>query len=166
MDAHRIEVIQRIVDFLRGIGLTTLETELPPDTFLPGIRIDGGILAWDPDQLKYAGDLLHEAGHLAILPPTLRATANAKILESFPNAELGAVAWSYAASLHLGLALEIVFHDHGYQGHATGIRRTISLGLVPGLPVLEAAGMAASRHHATTLGCQPFPRMRHWLRQE
>ena len=52
----------RIVDFLRGIGLPVTEGSVPDDCFLPGVRIHHGTLVFDRQRLQWPGDLLHEAG--------------------------------------------------------------------------------------------------------
>jgi hypothetical protein len=37
-------------------------------------------------------------------------------LESTPGEEMAAIAWSYAACVHLGLEPTVVFHSDGYKG--------------------------------------------------
>ncbi len=74
-----------IFDFIARIWLPIAEASLPTTTFLPGIMIRDGGLVVDPSQLKWPGDLLHEAGHLAVLPPALRALANDDLAEEFDD---------------------------------------------------------------------------------
>ena len=62
----------RIVDWLREIGLTVRLAPLGAETFLPGVTMEPGGILVDPEQLLYSGDLLHEAGHLAIMVPARR----------------------------------------------------------------------------------------------
>src|SRR5258708_1523489 len=57
-----------VLDFLRGIGLAVSIGEIEGPTVLPGIRVVAGGLVVDPARLKHPGDLLHEAGHLAVMP--------------------------------------------------------------------------------------------------
>ena len=47
--------------------------------FLPGIRLEQGALLVDESQLTYPGDLLHEAGHIAMTPPELRPSLSGAI---------------------------------------------------------------------------------------
>ncbi|MEP7188409.1 MAG: hypothetical protein ABI901_04360 [Roseiflexaceae bacterium] len=63
-----------IVAFLRGIGLVVRSGRIPEQSFLPGIWINHGTLVVDEAGLSYPGDLLHEAGHLAVASPERRAT--------------------------------------------------------------------------------------------
>ena len=55
------QLLARIVNFLNSIHISVVEKSLPTDTFLPGLRIEGGTIFMDLEQLKYPGDLLHEA---------------------------------------------------------------------------------------------------------
>ena len=58
---------QRIAEFLRSIGLPVRAGAIPDATFLPGIHMERGGLVADEARLCYPGDLLHEAGHLAVM---------------------------------------------------------------------------------------------------
>jgi hypothetical protein len=62
-----------IVNFLIHIGLEVRSSEIGERTFLPGIMIERGTLRIDKAKLKYPGDLLHEAGHLALMSPGRRS---------------------------------------------------------------------------------------------
>ena len=54
--------------FVRGIGIDVRAEPLPDDTFLPGLDIRHGAIVVDEARLSYPGDLLHEAGHVAVAP--------------------------------------------------------------------------------------------------
>ncbi len=41
-------------------------------TFLPGLHLHHGVLQIDLDKLAFAGDILHEAGHIAVCEPQER----------------------------------------------------------------------------------------------
>ena len=47
------------------------------DVILPGIKLDQGVLFYDSDELQFPGDLLHEAGQLAVKAPAGRKLAGA-----------------------------------------------------------------------------------------
>ena len=59
---------QKAVDFIQSIGISVLFREIPEKSFLPGISIKAGEIIVDPEKLKYPGDILHEAGHIAVVP--------------------------------------------------------------------------------------------------
>src|SRR5687768_11169129 len=111
----------KIIAFLREIGIRVTAGDVVDATFLPGIEVINGGLVVDESKLLYPGDLLHEAGHLAVTPGERRAELHGKveISDELPQVvELEAMLWSYAACLHLKLDPTVVFHEHGYRGQA------------------------------------------------
>ena len=64
---RRSETESTIVNFLSLIGLEVAYTDLPDDTFLPGLYIQDGRILIDRLRLKHSGDLLHEQGILLSL---------------------------------------------------------------------------------------------------
>ena len=158
----------RIARFLDEIGIPVEPTDLTADTFLPGIEVRHGRLLVDESKLTWPGDLLHEAGHVAVAPPELRDRIGGEIdLPGIDMAELeyGAVAWSYAAARHVGIDPAEVFHEGGYRGRSTGILATYGMGVYPGVGQLVAAGMTLDRAAAAAQGVPPYPHMVRWLRE-
>lgn len=163
---ERVALARRIVAFLRGIGLEVTEAEVPADSFLPGLRIVQGGLQVDLDQLRWPGDLLHEAGHLAMVPAALRAHMDDALAELPPvphGGEIEATAWAWAALRHLQLPSEVLFHDGGYHGRSQGLRTTFELGVYLGAAGLVSAGLAATPAQASA-GATPYPHLMAWLR--
>lgn len=78
---------------------------------------------------------------------------------------MGAIAWSYAAALHLGLAPEIVFHAAGYRGGAESLCENFAAGRTVGVPILEWLGLAAGAKLAVERGVEAYPAMLRWLRE-
>ncbi len=164
MSEFQEPVTARIVDFLRGIGLTVTAGELPTPGFLPGIQIrDGGLLI-DPAQLLYPGDLLHEAGHLAVKTTDERAKAGSNVGKKLAE-EIGAICWSYAALTHIGLDPAVVFHPAGYKGASQSFIENYTQGYHPGLPLLQWMGLTYDEKNAPAHGVPPFPHMVRWLRE-
>jgi len=156
-----------IFAFIARIGLPIAEEPLPADTFLPGIAVRDGGLVVDPDRLKWPGDLLHEAGHLAVLPAALRNAAHDDLPDSIDAGhagELEAMAWAYAAAVELGLPMEVLIHDGGYNGKARDLLQMYTFGVYPGLRGLCDVGMTASPGFTPECGPVHYPRMLHWLR--
>jgi len=153
-----------ILDWLREIGLTVRLAPLPADTFLPGVTLEPGGLVVDPERLKYPGDLLHEAGHLAIMLPGRRAGTDANAGSDMGD-EIGAQTWSYAAAIHLGLPPEVVFHSAGYKGAAQSLVQTYRDGAA-GVPLLQWMGLTWDRQQAAARSIAPFPHMIRWLRAD
>jgi hypothetical protein len=160
----------RIVAFLHSVGLDVRQTDLAPDEcFLPGIRLDRGTVLYDEQALTWPGDLLHEAGHVAVAPPEVRPLLSGAA--DVPGVDMGrlehaAVAWSYAAALAVGIDPALVFHEGGYRGRSPGILSTFAFGVYPGANLLEEAGMTATGPRAEALGVEPYPHMIEWLRSK
>ena len=154
----------RILAFLRGIGLAVEARTLPDTTVLPGISIDGGVLLFDAAKLAHPGDLLHEAGHLAVVPAAVRRTISGG-MDSDGGLEMAAIAWSYAAAAFLQLPLDILFHPAGYRGGAASLRENFSSGRYIGVPVLEWLGMTDHLRPEARGSASRYPLMKEWLCQ-
>ncbi len=149
-----MNTVETIAGFFGEIGLPYQFAELPGPTFLPGVAIRRGVLTIDREKLLYPGDLLHEAGHMAVLSPAERAEMDGDVGPD-GGMEMAAIAWSYAAALHLSLPVEVVFHDDGYRGGAAGLRQNFALRRYIGTPLLQWMNL--------TTGAR-FPAMDRWLR--
>jgi hypothetical protein len=153
-DAHGVdEVLARIVDFLATVGVDVRLERIDRPTVLPGLTIDHGALVIDEAALAHVGDVLHEAGHLAITPLADRAALNTNVGDDGGN-EMGALAWSYAAARHLGIDAAVVFHDQGYRGGARALIENFVAGRYIGVPMLAWRGLTTERD---------YPVMRRWL---
>jgi hypothetical protein len=160
--------LEVIVDFLRTLGIATAEGHVPAGSFLPGIRVAGGRIIYDPATLRWPGDLLHEAGHLAVLPAALRSRLDDALpgIDDIPHAgEPEATAWAYAAIVHLRLDPAVLFHEGGYRGRSQDLIRTFGFGVYPGAHGLAQAGMTLTGQDALRAGVAPYPRMARWLRE-
>lgn len=158
----RDPLVERLARFIHDIGLRIEPARLEAASFLPGILVRDGAILVDEAQLAWPGDLLHEAGHLAVSPPDVRAALPA--VGDDPAEEMAALAWSYAAARHLGIDPAIVFHPAGYKGGAAALLAAFEFSQGPGLPILEWLGMTLGRRAAAAAGAEPFPRMLRWLR--
>ena len=156
-------VVARIVAFLREIGLEIQSGVVEGATVLPGINVDRGVLVYDPARLKFPGDLLYEAGHLAVKAPAERRQA-ASDLGGDPAEEMMAIAWSYAAILHLQLPPDVVFHAEGYHSGSQSIIENFGAGRYFGVPMLQWLGLCWDEKRAKEVGAAPSPSMIKWLR--
>ena len=112
------DILEKIICFLHSIHIPVVEKKLPNNTFLPGVSLEGATILMNPSQLKYPGDLLHEAGHIAVTEEKLRPLIGTdKMDSSWPTDgdEIATILWSFAAAHHLNLDLNIVFHSGGYK---------------------------------------------------
>jgi hypothetical protein len=153
------------VNFLRSIGLAVRSGEIAGTTLLPGIDIEHGALIVDEKKLRHPGDLLHEAGHLAVATPERRAAMHRDVGTDAAE-EMMAIAWSYAAALHLQIDPAIVFHAEGYRGGAASLLDNFANGRYLAVPMLQWTGMAYDEARAAREGAPVYPHMIRWLRGE
>lgn len=162
------EVASRIAGFLTEIGIEVVPAQLEHDSFLPGILVLSGKLLVDETKLIYPGDLLHEAGHLAVAPGDVRHSLSGEVIIPGANmdvVEVQATAWAYAATVHLDLDSRVLFHEGGYKGQSEGLIITYGAGVYPGAYGLQELGMTAGRELAGRLGVAEYPHMLRWLRE-
>lgn len=153
--------VAEIVSFLEHIGIAVTAGEVV-DSFLPGIAIRNGNLVVDLERGFEPGDLLHEAGHIALCDPAARATLC--IVEDGPGEEMAVLAWSYAAALAIGLDPSVLFHANGYRGDGPWLAEQFTSGALIGVPMLQYHGLSAEPHRAEALGLPAYPQMARWLR--
>ena len=152
--------------FLKSIGIEIIFRKIDAISFLPGLLIENGHIIVDREKLLYPGDILHEAGHIAVTPAIDRSFLNdQKVLESKSREteEMMAIAWSYAACLFLELDPLIVFHASGYNGTGEGIMENFQNGSFFGIPSLQWCGMTTEPGRSRN-GEEVYPQMMKWLR--
>lgn len=164
--------------FCEKIGLQ-LAWEPGANGFLKGIRIDKGRILVDPGAAASA--LLHEAGHLAILPPDLRHKATgdleallsdmATILADEPIdspyqrallqcSDTEATAWAWAAGIAAGLSHTEIIQDQEYDGGGADIRVSLACRAYVGIHGLKHADFCVLPRQQNTNG---YPHMLKWL---
>ncbi len=163
----RNPLTNKISDFLNSIGIEVVSEKLNDECFLPGIVVEKGKLLVDEEKLEYPGDLLHEAGHLALAPSDVRPDLSGEVV--IPDIDINVVegyvtAWAYAALVHLDLEPQILFHQGGYRGKSESLIFTFSWGVYPGANGLENFGLTANGENARKLGVAPYPNMLKWVR--
>jgi hypothetical protein len=161
-------IVDKIVNFINEIGIPCQLQPFEGDAFLPGIFIKQGTIYYNPELMKYPGDLLHEAGHIAILLPGDRREASPEKMFGDVNsdaAEMTAIAWSWAALQHLQIDPAIVFHKHGYKGGAENLISNFNEGKYLGVPMLQWLGMTKGSNSDKVVPENCYPKMTHWLRQ-
>lgn len=152
---------ERLAAFVRDIGLPVCAAALPADTFLAGLDIRDGAILVDEARLAHPGDILHEAGHLAVAAPAERGAPR---LSPSPADEMASIAWSYAALRYLDLDAAVVFHPEGYKGGSAAIIENFDAGRYVGVPLLQFYAMSYEPRQAARKGVAPFPHMLRWVR--
>lgn len=162
-------VISTITQFIESIGIPVVFDTITEKTFVPGILINKGRLVVDQDQFFYPGDLLHEAGHMAVAIPEERRVMHGDVGDAGERSksegeEMMAIAWSYAACVHLRIDPAVVFHPDGYKGSSDWYIEQYTSGNPLYLPLLQWAGFCYDETNAEKNGVKPFPEMVKWLR--
>ena len=177
--------LRRTLWFLTGIGIPCLMVP-HASGFISGVRIvDGGLHV---DATATASNVLHEAGHLSVLPGRFRRQANDDIdavvslmLDSvdFSNLDIGearaalqasdveATAWAWAAGLEIGLAPSQIIMDAEYDGTGADVRQQLQLGAYLGINGLAAAGFCVTRPALEKVYGRPaYPKLAMWLQKD
>ena len=176
------EHAEAVMQFLNEIGLP-VNIECGANGFTRHIRIEKGQLFVDPD--APASAILHEAGHLAIVPERFRHYLSGDLEEGVeaifsqldqlnedPDSPLSqammqagdaeATAWAWAAGKAVGLPEEVIIQDHEYDGDGASIRLGLSLGYYLGIHGLSRVGFCAVRPMKPTL-YPVYPELSFWL---
>jgi hypothetical protein len=147
------DLTDRIIAFVESVGIAVREGPIDGETFMPGMAVRDGALTVDRRTLRWPGDLLHEAGHIAVTDPASRAGTSC--VSPDPGEEMAAIAWSYAAARAMDIDAALVFHDGGYKGGGGWIADAFASGGNVGVPMLVWFGMTTDR---------TYPAMERWLR--
>lgn len=144
---------ETIAAFLDSAGIPLRLEPLTGPSFVPGLAIEAGAIQIDPEGEAFPGDLLHEAGHIAVTEPGRRAALSD--VGSDASEEMAAIAWSVAAARACGVRLDVLFHADGYKGGAHNLAADWEAGQPFGVPLLAWYGMTCA---------EAFPAMSRWLR--
>ena len=175
--------LEKMIRFLSGIGIT-VQQESNVNGFIPGVDIrKGAVLAFNAAQMEGVGDLLHEAGHLAVIPSMFRGEvfgdidaalmeASSEYVKTHPimipgtyeedpviraliqASEQEAIAWSYAAALEIGIEPTVVFHPKSFGGDNEEVLLGLQIKQHAGINGMSAARMTTR---------QMFPKMIRWM---
>lgn len=174
---------ERTIGFLISIGI---KAEIKPEAngFIRKVRLEQGALHIQPD--APISGILHEAGHIAVLPSAFRHLATGNI-SSAQRAALEATqdldpdsapyraamqcsdpettAWAWAAGEHLGLAPEVIIQDNEYANSGAEMRAACQARAYIGINGLSHAGFCANRAgpYATAKGLPAYPSLMMWL---
>ncbi|MEZ9819492.1 hypothetical protein AB4238_02540 [Shewanella sp. 10N.286.45.A1] len=154
--------LKAILQFFDHLGLAYQLTSVRSDSFMQGMDIKNGVLLIDRKSLIHVGDLLHEAGHIAVTEEAVRHKLQGDVSRSGHQAgeEMAAIAWSWAALKHIGLRPELVFHEDGYKQGSKSIIDAFKSNNGFGIPLLVYWQMCLSLQNNSA----GFPKMQNWLR--
>lgn len=178
MSASQIQdvEIEKSCLFLSRIGIQLSFTCETPASFVPGVWINNEQIYCNCEQLRCVGDLLHEAGHLAVTPQEMRArwlpggfdfhgiedlspllkdgTENPLSHRLINGDEQAAITWSYAAAIEIGIDVYDMHLDTDFDGEWEPTVLSLQLKCHAGVNNLQRIKMTTK---------QIFPKMLRWL---
>lgn len=174
---------EKVINFLNSIGIETiLKQQTKYKGFLSDILIQDGILYINENTT--ISDLLHEAGHLAVLHPKYRKLASGniskvvcKMMNEIPFnqtefnkymycEDLSATAWAYAVGKYLNLPDDVIITAKNYDNAGKDILECLRCGSYFGITELMHAGFCVCkpRHNLSRLIPLPvYPTLSKWL---
>jgi hypothetical protein len=154
-------LVNQLADFVRSVGIEVEPSNICWKTQFPGLDIRAGVVLVDESQLLHPGNILHEAGHIAVHDPDKRKNQK---FQPGRGEELSALAWSYAATVYLNLNMELVFYPGSFHGWSNALVENFKEGRYVGVPLLQRFGMSYESRLATIHRVPPYPHMVRWLR--
>ena len=154
-------LITRLATFVCSVGIDVQACAINWKTQFPGLDIKMGAVLVDEQEVIHPGNILHEAGHIAVHDPGRRLEPK---FSPSRGEELAALAWSYAATVYLGLNSKLVFYPGSYHGWDTSLVENFAEGRYLGVPMLQRYGMACEPRLAAERGLNPYPHMLKWIR--
>jgi hypothetical protein len=170
------------MQFLAGIGLD-VQGRPGAQGFIDKVLIVDGGLRVDP--FATPSNLLHEAGHVAIVPERFRALMSGDLshgmklmwdeidqLNLDPDgplhraalqcSESEATAWAWAAGKAIGLPDEVIILDPEYQGDGANMRFSLASNCYLGINGLSHAGFCSVRANPYR-NLPVYPSLAFWL---
>lgn len=172
---------ERALSFLSDIGLP-VAVERGARGFIEGVELRDGGLRVDP--MASVSNVLHEAGHLAIVPSKFRHYLSGNIAHGLQQAfeemeehglpgddplyrkmlqtgDTEATAWAWAAGKALNIPEELIIRDEDYDGTDESLRLGLSLGAYLGIHGIANADFCTPRR--SHRGLPVYPQLAFWL---
>lgn len=172
------------IGFLSGIGLELVQVgSIEGESFLEDVRVVAGALHYVAG--AKACNLLHEAGHIAVVPARFRHLMNDDVelgtkemfkqmeLEGVPPgsreweivlqaSEVEATAWSWAAGKAAGIPDEMIIEDWCFNGEGPVTRSMLRARRHYGINGLAHAGFCRTSESDRRPGLV-YPHLNFWL---
>lgn len=175
---------ERVMDFLSQIGLVVMVVP-GASGFIDHVAIVAGGLHVSPE-CPVSG-LLHEAGHVGVMPACFRHMLNGDLRESWervendplyaslePDSQLSrallqageteATAWAWAVGKHLGIPEQLIIEDADYQGAGENLRLQLNINAYLGINGLSHGGFCVIRE-SPYKRLPVYPELVRWLQQ-
>lgn len=180
--------VNKIIDFARSIGLLIhTQSRISSDSFVPNVLIQKGEIFVNPE-LVTVSDLLHECGHLALIPKIYRTYFSGNLYKGFDiylsgtteidslsyylmqaSDDAGVTAWSWAVGKHFNIPDEDIIEDCSYDHSGEFVRHELRSGWHSGVSGLHYAKYTAKNDLRLVKTGTPknvFPAMDFWTADE
>ena len=181
-------IINNIIDFGRSIGLPIhTQSIIFSDSFLPHILIQRGEIYVNPE-LVSVSNLLHECGHLGLIPSKYKNVFSGNLYSGFANYlsqpteidsiqyylmqaadDSGATAWAWAAGTFLNIPEVEIIENSSYDHSGEYIRNELRSGWHSGISGLNYANYTSKGNLKllqTVTDKKVFPEMDFWTADE
>ncbi len=141
--AERYKDRRKAIAFLRSIKIPLRESPptepCPQKTFFPWVWIENSTLVYRKNSVD-VGQLLHEAGHLALMTPAKRALASPNGLPPGPIfGDLAVEAWDYYAAIAADIFPMLIFAKN-FDNKGLQVYTQLDKGVHYGIPILKDIG--------------------------
>lgn len=172
-------MLNQVVYELNEIGIRSV-FGVPNDCFINGVAIKNGELI--VDRSCSISNLLHEAGHLAVLPKEYRKQASGDLGDVLRKMyreidcskeenrrymqceDAEATAWAYAFGVRCGVPFDLIIDDDQYDGTGRDVLESLALGSGFGVKGLARMGWCASSIiHSKASGLPMYPNLVKWI---
>jgi hypothetical protein len=139
--AERYKDLRKAIAFLKSIKIPLRESPptepCPPNTFFPWVWIENSTLVYRKNSVDI-GQLLHEAGHLALMPPAKRSLANPSKLPPGPIfGDLAVEAWDYYAAKAADIFPMLIFAKN-FENKGLQVYTQLENGVHYGIAILKS----------------------------
>lgn len=171
--------MKNVIDFLNKIGIKCHIVDSVDGGFLKTILIKNGEL-YLTRKCKIS-DILHEAGHLAVLPPKYRMQASGNIIDVLKKMysevdtllpenekymyceDCEATAWAFACGVYLKIPYNKIIEKRQYQNDGANILFGLKHNSYFGINKLARAGWCSARKMNETENRPLYPKLNKWL---
>lgn len=173
-------IITHIVNVLNKIGIQCIIGEAN-NCFVDGVQIKNGCLIVNIYRCSIS-NLLHEAGHLAVLPKEYRKQASGDLGDVLRKMyreidcskeenrrymqceDAEATAWAYAFGRRCVVPFDLIIDDEQYDGTGRDVLESLALGSGLGVNGLSRMGWCASSIiHSKASGLPMYPNLVKWI---
>lgn len=167
------KLMEGVIEKLNDIGLTVKSGYVPNKSFINGVYINSGNIIYDTSAT--ISDVLHECGHVAIVPRKYHSLCMGDMERSakrifnklvpdsvdyrkmLHTSDQEATAWAYAFGKSINLDTSLIINAKDYDGEGEEIGIMLDCRSYGGINGLICAGMINN--------VRQYPKLNYWVQQ-